>query len=111
MTVMVSAGAVSIFASAGPRSGWVACCAVQQFLTRAMFSVCRSVALLWQRAAVQSDIVAQGYGSLGLMTSVLLHPDGKTFCSEAAHGTGTLSALFSVYLLLDSDSVQLFLQL
>ncbi|KAK1867682.1 hypothetical protein I4F81_010187 [Pyropia yezoensis] len=39
---------------------------------------------------VQSDIVAQGYGSLGLMTSVLLHPDGKTFCSEAAHGTGML---------------------
>lgn len=38
---------------------------------------------------VQSDIVAQGYGSLGLMTSVLLHPDGKTFCSEAAHGTVT----------------------
>lgn len=36
---------------------------------------------------VQSDIVAQGYGSLGLMTSVLLCPDGKTVESEAAHGT------------------------
>lgn len=38
---------------------------------------------------VQSDIVAQGFGSLGLMTSVLLTPDGKTFESEAAHGTVT----------------------
>lgn len=38
---------------------------------------------------VQSDIVAQGYGSLGLMTSVLLTPDGKTCESEAAHGTVT----------------------
>lgn len=38
---------------------------------------------------VQSDIVAQGYGSLGLMTSVLLAPDGKTIESEAAHGTVT----------------------
>ena len=38
---------------------------------------------------VQSDIVAQGYGSLGLMTSVLLSPDGKTVESEAAHGTVT----------------------
>lgn len=37
---------------------------------------------------VQSDIVAQGYGSLGLMTSVLLSPDG-CFESEAAHGTVT----------------------
>ena len=36
---------------------------------------------------VQSDIVAQGYGSLGLMTSVLLCPDGKTVEAEAAHGT------------------------
>jgi NADP-dependent isocitrate dehydrogenase len=35
---------------------------------------------------VQSDIVAQGYGSLGLMTSVLVTPDGKTVESEAAHG-------------------------
>ena len=35
---------------------------------------------------VQSDIVAQGYGSLGLMTSVLITPDGKTVESEAAHG-------------------------
>ncbi|CCC67430.1 hypothetical protein NCAS_0A08720 [Naumovozyma castellii] len=38
---------------------------------------------------VQSDIVAQGFGSLGLMTSVLVAPDGKTFESEAAHGTVT----------------------
>ncbi|MDH6266658.1 isocitrate dehydrogenase [Rhizobium sp. SG_E_25_P2] len=38
---------------------------------------------------VQSDIVAQGFGSLGLMTSVLLSPDGKTVEAEAAHGTVT----------------------
>ncbi len=38
---------------------------------------------------VESDIVAQGYGSLGLMTSVLLTPDGKTVEAEAAHGTVT----------------------
>jgi isocitrate dehydrogenase len=38
---------------------------------------------------VQSDTVAQGYGSLGLMTSVLLAPDGNTMESEAAHGTVT----------------------
>lgn len=38
---------------------------------------------------VQSDIVAQGFGSLGLMTSVLVCPDGETFESEAAHGTVT----------------------
>ena len=38
---------------------------------------------------VQSDTVAQGYGSLGLMTSVLLSPDGRTVESEAAHGTVT----------------------
>jgi isocitrate dehydrogenase len=38
---------------------------------------------------VQSDTVAQGYGSLGLMTSVLMSPDGKTVESEAAHGTVT----------------------
>jgi isocitrate dehydrogenase len=38
---------------------------------------------------VQSDIVAQGFGSLGLMTSVLLTPDGKTCEAEAAHGTVT----------------------
>ena len=35
---------------------------------------------------VQSDIVAQGFGSLGLMTSTLISPDGKTFEAEAAHG-------------------------
>ncbi|MGY8975170.1 MAG: NADP-dependent isocitrate dehydrogenase [Alphaproteobacteria bacterium] len=38
---------------------------------------------------VQSDVVAQGFGSLGLMTSVLMTPDGKTIESEAAHGTVT----------------------
>ena len=38
---------------------------------------------------VQSDTIAQGYGSLGLMTSVLLGPDGKVMESEAAHGTVT----------------------
>ena len=38
---------------------------------------------------VESDIVAQGYGSLGLMTSVLLTPDGRTVEAEAAHGTVT----------------------
>jgi len=39
---------------------------------------------------VQSDTVAQGFGSLGLMTSVLVTPDGKTMEAEAAHGTVTL---------------------
>jgi isocitrate dehydrogenase len=38
---------------------------------------------------VQSDQVAQGFGSLGLMTSILLTPDGKTVEAEAAHGTVT----------------------
>jgi len=38
---------------------------------------------------VESDIVAQGFGSLGLMTSVLMTPDGKTVEAEAAHGTVT----------------------
>src|SRR5690349_4347011 len=38
---------------------------------------------------VQSDIVAQGFGSLGLMSSVLMTPDGKIVESEAAHGTVT----------------------
>ena len=38
---------------------------------------------------VQSDTIAQGFGSLGLMTSVLLSPDGKTIEAEAAHGTVT----------------------
>jgi isocitrate dehydrogenase len=38
---------------------------------------------------VQSDMVAQGYGSLGLMTSILMTPDGKTVEAEAAHGTVT----------------------
>jgi isocitrate dehydrogenase len=38
---------------------------------------------------VQSDVVAQGFGSLGLMTSVLVTPDGKTMEAEAAHGTVT----------------------
>ena len=38
---------------------------------------------------VQSDTLAQGFGSLGLMTSVLITPDGKTLEAEAAHGTVT----------------------
>jgi isocitrate dehydrogenase len=38
---------------------------------------------------VQSDVLAQGFGSLGLMTSVLITPDGKTLEAEAAHGTVT----------------------
>ena len=38
---------------------------------------------------VQSDFVAQGFGSLGVMTSVLMTPDGKTIEAEAAHGTVT----------------------
>src|SRR5690606_42075788 len=38
---------------------------------------------------VQSDTVAQGFGSLGLMTSTLITPDGKTMEAEAAHGTVT----------------------
>jgi isocitrate dehydrogenase len=38
---------------------------------------------------VQSDTIAQGFGSLGLMTSVLLTPDGQTVEAEAAHGTVT----------------------
>jgi len=38
---------------------------------------------------VQSDSIAQGYGSLGMMTSVLMSPDGKTIEAEAAHGTVT----------------------
>jgi isocitrate dehydrogenase len=38
---------------------------------------------------VQSDILAQGFGSLGLMTSVLVTPDGRTLEAEAAHGTVT----------------------
>jgi isocitrate dehydrogenase len=38
---------------------------------------------------VESDVVAQGFGSLGLMTSVLMTPDGRTIEAEAAHGTVT----------------------
>ena len=38
---------------------------------------------------VQSDTIAQGFGSLGLMTSVLMTPDGKSIEAEAAHGTPT----------------------
>jgi isocitrate dehydrogenase len=38
---------------------------------------------------VESDVVAQGFGSLGLMTSVLMTPDGRTVEAEAAHGTVT----------------------
>lgn len=68
------------------------------FLVGGIFSF-----VLWLNTVVQSDIVAQGYGSLGLMTSVLLHPDGKTFCSEAAHGTGTLLVLLSFILALTAS--------
>jgi hypothetical protein len=42
---------------------------------------------------VQSDIVAQGYGSLGLMTSVLVTPDGQTVEAEAAHGRSSIPCL------------------
>jgi len=41
----------------------------------------------WLTFFSQSDILAQGFGSLGMMTSELLTPDGKTIESEAAHGT------------------------
>lgn len=46
---------------------------------------------------VQSDVVAQGYGSLGLMTSVLICPDGKTIEAEAAHGTVTRHYRYTIY--------------
>ena len=39
---------------------------------------------------VQSDILAQGFGSLGMMTSELITPDGKTIEAEAAHGTSVV---------------------
>ena len=42
---------------------------------------------------VQSDIVAQGFGSLGMMTSVLVTPDGRVMESEAAHGELSFAAL------------------
>ena len=45
--------------------------------------------MLFRSGDVQSDTVAQGYGSLGLMTSVLMSPDGKAVEAEAAHGTVT----------------------
>ena len=52
-----------------------------------------SGAFIWApknyQADVQSDTVAQGFGSLGLMTSVLMTPDGNTVEAEAAHGTVT----------------------
>ena len=47
------------------------------------------VLFLQHTGDVQSDILAQGYGSLGLMTSVLMTPDGKIQEAEAAHGTVT----------------------
>lgn len=57
------------------------------------FSLRSSGAFVWAcknyDGDVQSDSVAQGYGSLGLMTSVLVSADGKVFESEAAHGTVT----------------------
>ncbi|KAF9951047.1 eukaryotic translation initiation factor 2C, 2 [Mortierella alpina] len=46
---------------------------------------------------VQSDILAQGFGSLGLMTSVLITPDGKTLESEAAHGTTSTNPIASIF--------------
>ena len=49
-----------------------------------MFGLCKNY-----DGDVQSDSVAQGYGSLGMMSSVLMTPDGKTIESEAAHGTVT----------------------
>lgn len=57
---------------------------------------------------VQSDIVAQGYGSLGLMTSVLLCPDGKTVEAEAAHGAYRFASLMH-NLYLPGTSILLFL--
>ncbi len=45
-----------------------------------------TVAVTVTAGDVQSDIIAQGFGSLGLMTSVLLTPSGKVMESEAAHG-------------------------
>ena len=63
-------------------------CCVQ--LTRFGLSMSPSLRLKRARARadgdVQSDIVAQGFGSLGLMTSVLTTPDGQTLEAEAAHG-------------------------
>lgn len=44
---------------------------------------------------VQSDILAQGFGSLGMMTSELVTPDGKTIESEAAHGKFSLLFMLS----------------
>lgn len=46
---------------------------------------------------VQSDILAQGFGSLGMMTSELVTPDGKTVESEAAHGTSISISVFFIY--------------
>ena len=51
---------------------------------------------------VQSDIVAQGFGSLGLMTSVLTTPDGKVLEAEAAHG----APFFQVWIVLWLDKVE-----
>jgi isocitrate dehydrogenase len=42
--------------------------------------------LIRLHVVIQSDILAQGFGSLGMMTSELITPDGKTMESEAAHG-------------------------
>ena len=64
----------------------VLCCRVAPHVYSLLFA---RVFLLLQDGDVQSDIVAQGYGSLGLMTSVLIAPDGKTVEAEAAHGTVT----------------------
>ena len=45
---------------------------------------------------VQSDSVAQGFGSLGLMTSVLMTPDGKIMEAEAAHSNAALNSLSKI---------------
>ena len=61
--------------------GWAAQC-LGMWWVRANCCCCRNY-----DGDVQSDIVAQGFGSLGMMTSVLMTPDGKVMESEAAHGT------------------------
>lgn len=69
----------------------------QSSLTEALFGLARiTTGMLWYEHAcpwmsqanlIQSDILAQGFGSLGMMTSELITPDGLTMESEAAHGT------------------------
>ena len=71
-----------------PFAGPILCCAPQRGHTTLYTAGTLLGADFTEVAAgdVQSDIVAQGYGSLGLMTSVLMCPDGKTVEAEAAHG-------------------------